>query len=258
MPSPWYVTVFERDWYDVLAPGGARSSNAPEASAQRTEQEVEFVAGALGLPAESPVMDLCCGWGRHTIRLAQRGYRMTALDLSAYHIELARNAALDAQVDVEWIEGDMRRIPRGDAVFSGVINMFTAFGYFDDTGNQHVLDEVSRVLVPGGRFLLDVINRDYLMRVFRETEWSEEADGRLILQRRRWDATTGRIHAEWTIIERDGPRRTHAHDERIYTLQELELRLALAGLEVRDAFGDFDGIALARDSRRLIVLAEKR
>ena len=254
--QPWYVTLFERDWYDVLAPGGPRSVD-PERFAQRTDSEAEFITSTLALPAGTPVLDLCCGWGRHTIRLAQRGYRMTGLDLSTYHVELARDAAREAGVDVEWIEGDMRSIPRPDAQFGAVINLFTAFGYFDDAENQQVVEEVSRVLAPGGRFLLDVINRDNLMGVFRETDWSEETDGRFILERRRWDADTGRIHAEWTIIEVDGQRRVHSHDERIYTLQELELRLSLAGLQVRDAFGDFDGSALQRDSRRLIVLAEK-
>jgi SAM-dependent methyltransferase len=254
--KPWYVTLFERDWYDVLAPGGGRSRVEPERYAQRTEQEAEFVASTLRLAAGTPVLDLCCGWGRHTIRLAQRGYRMTGLDLSAYHIELARSAAREAGINVAWIEGDMRRIPCLDATFGAVINLFTAFGYFDEAENQQVLEEVSRVLAPGGRFLLDLINRDRLMSVFRETDWNEE-DGRLVLERRCWDDRTGRIHVEWTIVDRDGERRNHTHDERIYTLQELELRLSLAGLRVHDAFGDFDGSDLQRHSRRLIVLAEK-
>lgn len=182
---------------------------------------------------------------------------MTGLDLSSYHIELARRAAGEAGVDVEWVEGDMRRIPSPDTSFGAVINMFTAFGYFDDAENQRVLEEVSRVLAPGGRFLLDVINRDNLMSVFRESDWSEGVDGGLILERRRWDAKSGRIYAEWTVVDADGQRRTHSHDERIYSLQELELRLSSAGLRVLETFGGFDGRDLGRSSRRLIILAQK-
>jgi len=254
---PWYVTLFERDWHDLLAPGGSRSAVDPASYAEQTAGEVEFVTRALDLPPGSPVLDLCCGWGRHTVRLAQRGYRMTGLDLSPYHIELANDAAREAAVEVRWLEGDMRRIPCPDASFDAVINLFTSFGYFDDAENQRVLEEVARVLAPGGRFIVDLINRDCLMRVFRETDWSEEADGRLVLERRRWAPDTGRVHAEWTIIDRDGQRRVHVHDERIYSLQELELRLALAGLRIRQAFGSLEGDPLRRESRRLVVLAEK-
>ena len=255
--KPWYVTVFERDWHDRLAPGGSRSAVDPATYAEQTEREVGFVAGTLDLPPASAVLDLCCGWGRHTVGLARRGLHMTGLDLSGYHIELATSASRGAGVDVQWIEGDMRHVPAPDGSFDAVINLFTAFGYFDDTENQRVLEEVSRVLAPGGQFLIDVINRDYLMRVFRESEWQEQDDGYLILQRRRWHPETGRIHAAWTIIEPDGTRRTHAHDERIYSLQELEVRLSLAGLRVGKTFGDLEGGPFRFGSRRLVVLAEK-
>lgn len=253
--EPWYLKVYKRDWYDVLAPGGKRSAVDSDTFAQQTEAETAFIAQTLDLPSGASILDLCCGWGRHTLRLAARGYSMTGLDLSAYHLELAREA--DAGSDVAWVEGDMRQIASPDASFDAVINMFTAFGYFDDEENQKVLRDVSRVLVPRGRFLLDVINRDYLMGVLRESDWSERDDGSIIGERRRWDAETGRIHAHWTIVEPDGSRRTHSHDERIYTRQELELRLASAGLRVVETFGGFDGSLLSRTSRRLIVLAEK-
>ena len=254
--KPWYLTLFEHDWYDLLAPGGRRGVD-PELFAERTAKEIEFVTGTLALPDDAAMLDLCCGWGRHSIGLAQRGYKITGLDLSGYHIELARKAAAEAEVDVAWIEGDMRRIPAPEGSFDAVINLFTAFGYFDDAENQQVLEEVSRVLAPRGRFLIDLINRDYLMSVFTETDWRQGDDDWLVLEHRDWDAKTGRVHVVWTIVEPNGKRRTHSHDERIYTLQEIELRLADAGLRVLDSFGGFDGRTLGRDSRRLIVLAEK-
>jgi SAM-dependent methyltransferase len=254
---PWYVDLFERDYYDLLAPGGPGSQVDPDSYQRQTASEVEFIATVLDLPAGAPVLDLCCGWGRHAIPLAGRGLAVSGLDFSAYHLELARKAAAEAGVEVDWVESDMRTIPRPDASLRAVISIFTSFGYLDDTDNQRVLDEVARVLAPGGRFLLDVINRDWMMDAFRETDWTEDAEGNVVLERRSWDATHGRVNVDWTHIDTAGRRRRHHHDERIYTLQELELLLALAGLPVRAAFGGFDGRPLARDSRRLIVLAEK-
>ncbi len=255
--KPWYLTLFERDWYDELAPGGKSSAIDHDEYAERTEKEASFIADALGLAEDAAILDLCCGWGRHTIPLAERGFRMSGLDLSAYHIAIARENAAKAKVEVEWQEGDMRRLPQDDGSFDAVINMFTAFGYFDDAENQQVLEEIGRVLKPSGRLLMDVINRDYLMWVFRDADWRERDDGALILERRRWDAETGRVHAAWTIVGTDGQRRTHSHDERVYTREELKLRLAAAGISVVRTFGGYDGSDLQRTSPRLIVLAER-
>jgi len=63
---PWYHTFFGEDYlriYDWLTP-------------ERTEQEVEGIATLLGLPSGKSILDLCCGYGRHTIRLAKRGYQI--------------------------------------------------------------------------------------------------------------------------------------------------------------------------------------
>lgn len=252
--APWYVTLFERDWFDLLAPGGARTAD-PASYAEQTGREADFIAETLALPAGAVLLDLCCGWGRHASLLAARELSVIGLDRSGYHLELARER--DPGGSVAWMVADMRRVPLSAASLDAVINVFTAFGYFDDRENQQVLEEVARVLKPGGRFLLDVINRDYLMSVFRPNDWTEADDGRLTLEERHWDAMTGRVHAQWTVVDGDGRRVRHGHDERIYTLQELELRLGMAGLEVLNAFGGFDGSALGRTSRRLIVLAER-
>jgi 2-polyprenyl-3-methyl-5-hydroxy-6-metoxy-1,4-benzoquinol methylase len=124
--KPWYQSVFERDYYDYFYIGGPRGFLSPEQEAQRTDAQVDFIEKALGLPDGARVLYLCCGHGRHAVRLAQRGYRVTGLDLSAYHIRLAKAAAREARVDVEWVRADLRDVPRGP--FHAVINMFTTFG----------------------------------------------------------------------------------------------------------------------------------
>ena len=61
------------------------------------------------------------------------------------------------------MRGDMRRLPWAEQ-FDACINLFTAFGYFEDEAeNQQVLHQVQRVLKPGGELFLDVSNRDYYL-----------------------------------------------------------------------------------------------
>ncbi len=254
--KPWYQSLFERDYYDYFYVGGPRGRFPEEALARSTDTQVEFVVGALELPDGGRVLDLCCGWGRHSVRLAQRGYRVTGVELSAYHLRLAKAAAREAGVAVEWLQRDMREIPRRR--FDAVINMFTSFGYFENEAeDQRVLDGVARSLKPGGRFLIDTLNHDYLMRVFRESDWSKRRDGGFALERRRYTPLTSRIENDWHYFTPDGKRRRQSFSHRVYTARELVMMLAQAGLTVQHAWGNFDGSELTMESPRAILLAEK-
>lgn len=252
---PWYETLFARDWYDLFAKGGPGYPDEDGAYARQADAETAFIEQALGLPEAGDILDLCCGFGRHSVRLAGRGHRVTGVDLSAYNLSIAAGNAAELGVAVDWREADMRDTGLPGASRDAVINIFSAFGYFDDAGNQRVLDEVARVLRPGGRFLIDLLNRDALMRRFEQRGWARRHDGSILLQRHEFDTAAGAITTHWEVVGVDGERTAHSFTVRVYTPQELALRLSRAGLEVEDAWGGLDGSALTMDSRRLVALA---
>ena len=243
----WYEGWFEDDWLDVIV---------PSIPAARAEEMTAFVEERLGLAAGARVLDIPCGHGRISIPLAQRGYRVTGVDLSPRSLELARRNAAEAGVAVEWVEGDMREPPPGP--FDAALNLWTSIGYFDDEAeNQRVLDAVARSLAPGGAFLIDTINGYALAKGYRPKGWDDLGEGVLMLQDAEFDHRRGRNTARWTIIRPDGTRRDLVHSLRVYTLHELAAMLERAGLEVEEAWGGYDGAELSFDSWRLIVLARK-
>jgi SAM-dependent methyltransferase len=253
---PWYETLFKRDYYDYFYIGGPRGFLSAEQEAQKNETQVDFIVKALDLEDGARILDLCCGHGRHAVPLAQRGFRVTGLDLSAYHLRLAKAAARRAGVEAAFVRSDMREVPRGP--FDAVINMFTAFGYFDDDEeNQRVLNGVARSLKRGGRFLIDYLNFTYLCRVFRESDCMRRPDGSLAIEMRSHDVRTGRNEVETLHIEPDGRQHKRSHSVRMYSFRELETMLAQAGLRVTNAWGNFDGSDLTMQSHRMIVLAER-
>jgi SAM-dependent methyltransferase len=253
----WYRALFERDYYDLFYPGGPRTGQTPEEEAERAERQVDFIVGALELPEGARVLDLCCGWGRHVVPLAKRGYRVTGLDLSAYHLRLAKQAARRAGVSIDFVHADMRDVP-GRARYDAITNCFTSFGYLEtEDGDQRVLNGVARALKPGGRFLIDTMNRDWLMRIFRESEWRERPDGAFMLERRSYDIETGRINVDWLYVPKQGRRVVQGHSLRLYTFTELAAMLDRAKLVVRRTWGGFDGRAFGMEAPRMVVLAEK-
>lgn len=240
----WFESFFETDEWLQLA-----TTRNPE----RTEREVAFLAGQL--PATARVLDLACGTGRISVPLAQAGFEVAGLDLSSRALAVAREAG----PDLDFRQGDMRELPWPDGGFDAVINLWTAFGYFESrSDDERVLREVARVLRPGGLFLIDTINQTALHRSFAPESWSELEDGTLWLERRSYEPTTGRGQAHWTFVRLDGSRVTHSFDHRIYAVSDYFELLRAAGLEPVRWFGGFDGSELTLDSWRLILVAERR
>jgi len=239
----WYRTFFSQDYL--------RFDRHED-----TSDEVSFLQDRASLPPGAKVLDLCCGYGRHAIELARRGCRVTGLDLSPTMLRRARQDASDQGVETRWVRGDMRALPLLEA-FDAAISMFTSFGYFEDEDeNFNVLEEVARVLVPGGRFLIETVNRDFLARYFERQSWLRP-EGMTVLEERTFDPIGGRSRVDVTVIEGAQERR-YFHSVRLYTFTELQMLMQAAGLVVTDVWGDFAGGAYDWDASRMIVLAEKR
>jgi SAM-dependent methyltransferase len=245
---PWYEELFGEVYLRAWA-----SASTPD----ETAREVEGIIQLLGLPERASILDLCCGYGRIAIPLAQRGYQVTGLDLSETLLAKACTDASAAGVDVRWAHADMRQIPF-EAEFDAVINIFTSFGYFEsDDEDARVLHEVHKALRPGGLFLLDFINREWVVRHYRRHGITRLDDGGLALQETELDLRSGRNVTRFTLIEPAGERRELRYVVRTYTLAELVKMLDRAGLAIEAHYGDLDGSTYTLDSQRLVVVARK-
>ena len=94
------------------------------------------------------VLDLACGTGDIAAALAARGARVVGLDLTREMIDLARQRATARPV--AWMVGDMMQLPCRTAS----VDVVTAgYGLRNMPALEPALDEIARVLRPGGRFL---------------------------------------------------------------------------------------------------------
>ena len=180
---PWYAEFYGLDYLQALGPGLTNSA-----------QEAEFVLRVLGLKSGDRVLDLCCGQGRHAVLLAERGIAVTGQDHSAEYLREARAAAQQRGVDLPLVNSDMSAIPF-ECHFDAVINMFTSFGYLEsEAQDRHVLAEIGRALKPRGQVLVDLINREWVIANNLPTDWRENDDGTVVLERRELNLQTSRNH----------------------------------------------------------------
>ncbi len=247
--QPWYESFFGRDYLDVYD---------LQFSQQRTLSEVAFAEQTLDLHPGQSLLDLGAGPGRHAVVLAQRGYEVHAQDLSREYLTMAEKAAADAKVELTTVHSDMRDIPFTDR-FDAVINMFSAFGYLEsEDEDARVLEAVAAALKPGGRLLMDMINREWVVLNYIQKDWHKGQDGTTYLEYRELDLTTSRNHVTFTALTPEGSaREIGGHHIRLYTLTEMIALLRAAGLSFEQVLGSFDSEPYSLTSRRMIVLARK-
>lgn len=225
-------------------------------------EEIDSAAEALaaatlaGLEPPAEILDAPGGFGRHSIPLAEAGYRVTTADRSPVQLEEGRRRAGGG----EWprfVRADVRKLPFEDEGFDAVLNLFTSMGYRGEDGDRAMLGEFLRVLRPGAPLLLETLHRDRLMTIFQERGW-EPLEGEAILaESRRFDYAAGEIETEHIFIPGDArPQRRVTFRIRVYTATELVRMLEQVGFARIECFGGYDGAELSRETR-LVLRARK-
>ncbi|WP_439681202.1 class I SAM-dependent methyltransferase [Embleya sp. MST-111070] len=142
-----YLRVAEE--YDERIPGNGPSDDL------FTQAERDFLLGKIR-PGER-VLDMGCGTGRFTVPMAERGARLSGLDISRSMLDVAERKLSERGLAADLREGDMAAIPFPDASFDTVTSML-ALMHIPIADRPAVFAEVRRVLRPGGRMLLGVKN----------------------------------------------------------------------------------------------------
>lgn len=226
------------------------------ADTEGAAREAEFIVWELGLKEIDRVLDLACGHGRHALVVAEHVAEVVGYDRTRQFIEYAQKWAAEKGVpNARFTVGDMRELAF-DAEFDAAYNYFTSWGYYDDETNFDVLKRVHRALKPGGRFLLEFIHRDSLVRRFKDRDWYELDDGTVVLVEHSFDPETGRQHSRRTY-RKGSETRTIEIDLRIPAPEEFLRLFHEAGFTETRLVQAPDGGKVTLDSRRIAVIGTR-
>ena len=258
---PWYEASFGCEYLELYAHRGIAEARANIGAitaliSPPKTREIRRMTLSATIFRDEPLLDLCCGAGRHLLALHELGFRrLVGLDLSAELLAVAA-ASLAGAEDVALVQGDMRHLPY-EGYFATVLSLFTSFGYFDeDTENRAVLATVYRALRAGGVFVLDYINRDHVISHLVPRDEKEIA-GRRVRTVRHLTDDGRRVEKTTTVVTDTESTRQFFESVRLYSLAEMrEMLLAEGFVNVR-AYGSLAGSDFGRDSERLVLVAEK-
>lgn len=245
----WWATIFDDEYLMLL----------PERSSYEQQKQIDFIQRYLGLPPGALLLDLACGNGRNSIGMAQRNYRIVGVDLSLSMLARAGDAAQEAGQKINFIHGDMRDLGF-DKTFDGVFSLDTSFGYFDEPTNMKVLQGIYRALKPGGTFLLELANRDFVIRQQPNMVWFQ-MDNMVCMEETDFNYINNRLYISRQLIIGDNEKQSkHEFSLRLYSLHEIGQLLHLAGFAVIKVSGHraTPGAFFGPESSKLIIIAERR
>jgi SAM-dependent methyltransferase len=218
---------------------------------EQTKSQVDFLWDILQLRGTERVLDLACGFGRHSLELASRGCKVVGVDITPAYIAEARTQAQEKGITAEFICADLRDLSfRGE--FDVVLNLADgAIGYLeDDVENLKIFDLISSSLKPGGKHVMDISNGGYAARHFPCRHWVFGSQS-LSLADFEWDQRQslmfyGGLEFRYgEIFTRTAE--IHSNPTRLYNLQELTEIFQKRGMVLRQAFGNYDKTLLASD-----------
>ena len=254
------MNTSEQDWQQFFWTGFYDTLWHNRITPEKTQEEVEGVLQLLKPAPDSHILDWCGGWGRHAISLAKRGFRITLLDFAPNHIQAAKEAAEQADVQLNLICADFRETPP-EIQADYAVNLFTAgIGYLGREQDLVALKSLHQALKPGARFLLDTINMFWIVKNYNPSSghFSENGIAMLSVDQRTFDFWTNNILSEHVLWAEDGKGlRKKQVSHTIYCAADLILMLQQAGFEVLELYGGFGGQPYGFDTRRLIIVSQR-
>ncbi len=228
---------------------------------EHTEAEVEFLIDRLGLRGGERILDLACGYGRHALAFARRGFSVVGVDITPAYVEDANRTAAAEQLPVEFLLSDIREVS-ADSAFDVVLNLADgAVGYLEnDAENLKIFDVIARALKPGGKHFMDIGNADHADACFPMQCWDAGTQG-MTFSAFDWNPQTRiMLYGGYDVpygapLQR--PEILQGDPTRLYTLAEVTEIFRQRGMAVQAAWSSYQGDPVHVRAHQMMVYSQK-
>lgn len=248
MGSDWYKKIWTLDIQN-------------QSWVEDTKHQIDFLIEKLDLKGNEKILDLACGFGRHSLELARRGFSVVGVDITPDYINYASNIAKTERLNAEFIHSDIRDI-NFENEFDVALNMADgAVGYLEnDEENLKIFKIVSKALKQGGKHFMNIMNADYAKTHFPCKLW-DNGQKNLTLSKFEWNNETkimlyGQLDFTYGA-PLSNPVIEYGNPTRLYSLHEIKNIFADLGMEVNEAYADFSGKKSSDNDIQLMVYSKK-
>jgi ubiquinone/menaquinone biosynthesis C-methylase UbiE len=247
------MTVKSKDWWLEFFPAfRVIFGFLPPSDSSRV---ASYIIRKLNLKPGMSILDCPCGIGRISIPLAKKGIKVTGVDITAQYLDELSRKSEKLKLPIKTVQSDMRRIDF-KSQFDAAGNIWTSFGYFDkESDNQLVLKRLYNALKPGGKLLLTLMNRDWILKNFTPCDLIEIGDTKII-DNRKFDFKTSTSVSQWHFVK-PGSEKVCESRIRMYSWHELNNMMSRAGFSKVDGFGSTDDSPIDINSRIMYIIGTK-
>lgn len=252
------VKAMEKDWYKKIWTLDIQNMSWVE----DTKRQVDFIIKTLDLKGNEKVLDLACGFGRHALEFARRGYDVTGVDITPEYVTYANERAKKEKLQAAFICADIREVKFPQS-FDVVLNMADgAIGYLEnDEENKKIFRVVADALKKGGKHFMDIMNGSYADTHFPCKLWDAGESG-LTLSAFEWDKDTRTLLYGQADYAYDKPLTKPELEEgnpiRLYTLDEIVAMTEPMGMQIHSSYADFGGKPSSDQDIQLLIYSIRK
>jgi cyclopropane fatty-acyl-phospholipid synthase-like methyltransferase len=234
---------YKQAWKGLIPPG-------------LTEAEVDFIEEIAALKNGDLVLDLMCGYGRHSIELARREKTVTAVDNLGEYIHEIDEAAKKEKLKIQTQTTNVLRVEL-EGKYAAAICMGNSFAFFNREDASKLLSKISSHLNPGSVFIINSwMIAEIAIRHFKEKDWHYAGDFKCVLEYE-FCFHPSRIESQQTIIAKDGAIEVLNGVDYILTLDELEEMFNAAGLKTKGLYSTPRKRRFAMGDSQIYIVAER-
>jgi SAM-dependent methyltransferase len=221
----------------------------------------------LKVPEDGLILDICCGIGRHSVVLAERGFKIVGVDISPEFIARAKESAVERKVShkVDFRVVDMRDLTKVfkdyKRKFDATINIFTSLGYYNEKTDKNILQQISELTKNNGVLVIDIANRDEIIRHLLPKDITQIDDNLVNIEERRINLENSRMETVWKYYRKHGDDLKHMDtfelDFRVYSLHELKRLVEESGWTYQTCYGRLNLEPFTMESKRIVLIAKK-
>jgi SAM-dependent methyltransferase len=228
------------------------------------DAHVDWIHERLLNGRAAKVLDLGCGPGMYTSRLARRGHECTGIDYSPASIAYAVDCARSETLRCHYVHQDIRQAEYGTG-FSLAMLIFGELNVFRLSDARAILNKVHHALSEGGLLLLEPHTFDAVRTIGQQgRHWYSAERGlfsdkpHLCLQEHSWDPATNTATIRYFIVDATGGEATrHAQSFQAYSDAEYRSLLAERGFDSVELMPSLAGAAGESRGDLIAIVARK-
>lgn len=221
-----------------------------------TLAEVDFIFDTSKLNTESHLLDIMCGYGRHSVELAKRGVHVSAIDNLPDYVNEIKEMAVVQNLDIDCICADVLEV-QIDKKFDAVICMGNSLQFFNEEDTLRVLTNISGHIKPGGKFYINTWSlTEIAVKNIKEKSWSRIEDFLLISDCKILFYPT-RMEMNSIIITDSGEREEKIGIDYIFSINEMEAMLNKTGFQLKEIYSIPGKKQFTVGEPRAYIVAEK-